>query len=151
MMTILSSFDIASQGLTAQSRRLLVHTANMANMATPNYQRRVPIIEENKPVTDLQQMFYQMKLGGPSIASPGDTFQPAGVRLAGVALDQTPGKKVYDPSHPAADARGYVTLSNTNPLADAADALMSSRLYEAILSVVGIVKAMANRAIEIGR
>ncbi|MFM7468620.1 MAG: flagellar basal body rod protein FlgC [Vampirovibrionales bacterium] len=150
-MTLLRSFDIAAQGLNTHSRRVMVHTSNIANLATPNYQRRIPVLEETKPSTDMASLFAQARMGVSSLAPPGDTFTPRGVALSGVVLDTTPGKKMYDPNHPAADAKGYVTLSNANPMADTADAMMSSRLYEAVLSVMSIVKAMANKAIEIGR
>ncbi len=71
--------------------------------------------------------------------------------MAGVVNDPTPGKRMYEPGHPQADKDGYVTLSNVNPMSDMADATAASRLYEANLAVLSIVKSMETKALDIGR
>ena len=50
-----------------------------------------------------------------------------------------------------ADKNGYVRQSNVDPMIEMADAMMASRAYEANLAVAGMVKAMAQRAAEIGK
>jgi flagellar basal body rod protein FlgC len=43
-----------------------------------------------------------------------------------------------------------VEASTANPLVDMADALMANRMFEANLSVYGILKTMASKSIELG-
>ena len=38
--------------------------------------------------------------------------------LAGVVVDQSPLKQVYDPKHPMADAQGYISMPNVDPIAE---------------------------------
>lgn len=146
-MTLQSSFGIAAGGLDAHAGRLQIHANNIANIDTPNYVRKIPVLMENNTTT-FDDILSQMRSG---VIRTGVTYSPSGVALNGVIADPTPGKRVYRPGHPEADKDGYITLSNVNPLSDLADATLSARVYEANLAVVGVVKAMATRALEIGR
>lgn len=146
-MTFNSTFSIAAQGLDAASERLKIHANNVANLNTPNYQRKIPVVLENTH-TSFESMLGQMQQG---VMKTGIKSSPGGVVMVGAAQDPTPGRRVYQPGHPDADERGYVTYSNVNVLNDMSDAMLSQRLYEANLAVVNIAKTMANKAIEIGR
>ena len=74
-----------------------------------------------------------------------------GVDMPGVVADPTLGDLIYKPGHPDADKNGYVRMSNVDPMVEMADAMMASRAYEANLAVAGVVKAMAQRAADIGK
>ena len=147
-MSLFSSFEIAAMGLDTHVQRMQVHTSNIANINTPNYVRQIPVLAENS-VMPFDNVLSQLKAKGGYVGA--NAFSPDGVHMLGTVADTTPGKKLYIPDHPEADTDGYVTMSNTNILGDMSDAMMSSRMYEANLSLVSIVKAMANRALEIGR
>jgi flagellar basal-body rod protein FlgC len=146
-MTLSSSFDISVAGLTAQSERIKVYANNIANVNTPFYVRKIPILAENYQMK-FEDVIANMRKG---IINAGVSYGPGGAVMAGVVGDPTPGKRIYEPGHPEADKDGYVTLSNVNPMTDMADATSTSRLYEANLAVISIVKGMANKALEIGR
>lgn len=146
-MTLSSSFEISAEGLAAQSERMKVHANNMANVNTPYYVRKIPVLVENFQM-NFENIIGNMRKG---IINAGVSYGPGGTMMAGVVGDPTPGKRIYEPGHPQADKDGYVTLSNVNPMTDMSDAMSTSRLYEANLAVVGIVKNMANKALEIGR
>ena len=146
-MTLSNSFEISSAGLTAQAERLKVYANNIANTNTPYYVRKVPILVENTQ-TNFQDIITSMRQG---VIQAGLSYSASGAVMSGVLQDPTPGKRIYEPGHPPADKDGYLTLSNVNPMSDMADAMSTSRLYEANLAVVGIVKNMANKALEIGR
>ena len=45
----------------------------------------------------------------------------AASRSPAIAEDQTPLKRVYDPSHPDADAQGYVQMPNVDPVTEMVD------------------------------
>lgn len=146
-MTLSSSFGISAEALTAQSERLKIHANNIANINTPYYVRKIPVLAENYQ-TSFTDIIASMRNG---IINTGISYGPGGVTLAGAVADPTPGRRIYEPGHPQADKNGYVTLSNVNVMTDMADAMSTSRLYEANLAVVSMVKTMANRAIDIGR
>ncbi len=146
-MSFNNAFDIAAQGMDVAGERLKVHANNIANLNTPNYKRKIPVVVENHAVS-FGSLISQMQNG---VMKTGVSSDPGGVSLAGMAEDVTPGKRAYQPGHPDADADGYVTYSNVNVLTDMSDALLTQRLYEANVAVFNITKTMANKAVDIGR
>ena len=74
-----------------------------------------------------------------------------GVRVSQIANDPTPFKKVYNPTHPDADAEGYVLLPNVDTLKEMVDMISASRSYEANVTVLNATKAMFMKALEIGK
>ena len=55
----------------------------------------------------------------------------------------------YDPSHPHADASGYVQYPDVNVVEEMAHLISANRLYEANLSAVQAAKELIKRTIEI--
>jgi flagellar basal-body rod protein FlgC len=74
-----------------------------------------------------------------------------GVRIPMVAEDPTPGKMVYDPGHPDADENGYVEMPNVEMVSEMITMMSASRSYEANVQVLNAMKAMAMRALDLGR
>jgi flagellar basal-body rod protein FlgC len=146
-MTLTDAFSIASEGISAQAGRMKIHAHNMANINTPYYQRKIPVLLENTD-SSFQTTLATLQKG---VLEAGASSLPGGVLLAGTVSDKTPGRRLYQPGHPQADKNGFITLSNVDPMIDMADMMQTSRLYEANLAVVSIVKGMANKALEIGR
>ena len=58
---------------------------------------------------------------------------------------------VYNPSHPQANAEGYVAMPNVNTVEEMANMIQAQRSYEANITAMGSAKAMAQKALEIGR
>ncbi len=87
------------------------------------------------------------------------TFKTVLDRASGVALvqpdkvikDKSEFQKRFDPSHPGADADGYVMAPNVNSLIEAMDMRQAQRSYEANLSVIEVAKSMLLRTIDILR
>jgi flagellar basal-body rod protein FlgC len=87
------------------------------------------------------------------------TFKTVLDRASGVALvqpdkvikDKAEFQKRFDPSHPGADADGYVMAPNVNSLIEAMDMRQAQRSYEANLSVIEVAKSMLLRTIDILR
>ncbi len=73
------------------------------------------------------------------------------VRIGVVGRDRTPFPTKYDPGHPAADAGGYVKLSNVNPLVEMSDIRETHRSYEASLQVVRQTREMIGDLIDLLR
>ena len=74
-----------------------------------------------------------------------------GVHIAGVVEDTAPPLKRYDPSHPDADAEGYVSYPDINPLTEMVDLMGATRAYGLNASAVQAEKSMIAAALEIAK
>lgn len=142
-MGLMNAFNIGCQGLNVHSKRVEIAAKNIANIDTPNYTRKIPIISSNE-----NQSFASVLS---SMGAGAMNSGLGGVNFDGIIEDPTPGAKIYKPGHPDADENGYIRSSNTNALADYTDATMAQRAYEASLGIMQISKSMATSALEIGR
>ncbi|APO45183.1 flagellar basal body rod protein FlgC [Paenibacillus sp. FSL H7-0942] len=149
-MNISNSFSISSSALTAQRLRMDVISSNIANAETTRasvsngeavpYKRKMVVLEPNK--TSFGTMLQNQMRGSGS----GD-----GVRVTEIREDQSPLKPVYDPSHPDANAEGYVFMPNVDIAKEMVDMISASRSYEANVTALNSTKAMISKALEIGR
>ena len=147
-MGIMDSIDIGANALKVHGRRIDVHAKNIANLDTPNYVRKIPVLNAVDDVS-FHGLMNSMK---EDVFGVGTLpYLEGGVSFSGVVEDPTLGEKIYKPGHPDADADGYIRASNVNAMVDIADALMAPRAYEANLALVNISKSMAQRALEIGK
>ena len=147
-MGILESINIGGRALRAHGARLDVHTKNIANIDTPNYIRKIPILNATDDIS-FHGLMNEMKEDVFAIGTL--PCLQGGVVYNGSVEDPTLGQKIYKPGHPDADANGYIRASNVNPTVEIADAILAQRAYEANLALVSISKSMAQRAVEIGR
>jgi len=75
-----------------------------------------------------------------------------GVKVSQIKEDtETPFKLVYDPTHPDANADGYVSMPNVDPLKEMVDLMSATRSYEANITVLNANKSMLTKALEIGK
>jgi len=81
-----------------------------------------------------------------------------GVRVTKVVEDEAPFRLEYDPNSPDAVKTaeqgipvGYVRYPNVNLVQEMTDMISSSRSYEANVTVLNASKAMAAKALEIGK
>ena len=144
-MGLMNACEIGAQGLNVHGKRVEVAAKNIANIDTPNYSRKIPIISSN------QDQSFATVLSSMGMGALNGSGSSGGVNFDGIVEDSTPGTKVYKPGHPDADKDGYIRMSNTNAFVEIADATMAQRAYEASLSVITISKAMATAALEINR
>ena len=56
---------------------------------------------------------------------------------------------IYDPTHPDADANGYVTMPDVNILDEMADLMIAQRSFEANVTVINAAKSMITKSLEI--
>lgn len=140
-MAFLNSINTIGSALTAERFRQDIILQNIANQTTTRtgsgepYRRKQVIFQER------HQSFDEAL----------SRVQGGGVRVTEVAESQEDFKPVYDPEHPDADEDGYVYYPNVNNTEEQVDLLESSRVYEANVSALSVVKAMASKALEIGR
>ena len=147
-MGIMDTIDIGAKALQVHGKRIDVHAKNIANLDTPNYVRKIPVLNAVDDVS-FQGVMNAMKEDVFGVGTL--SYLQGGVSFTGVVEDPTLGEKIYKPGHPDADENGYIRQSNVNAMVDIADALVAQRAYEANLAVVNISKTMAQRAIEIGK
>lgn len=149
-MNISNSFSISASALTAQRLRMDVISSNIANAETTRasvtngeavpYKRKMVVLEPNKSSFN-SLLQNQMKNSGSG----------EGVRVSEIREDQSPLKPVYDPSHPDANAEGYVYMPNVDIAKEMVDMISASRSYEANVTALNSTKAMISKALEIGR
>ena len=129
-MGMFDALEISGSGLTAQRLRMDVTAENLANAQSTNYRRKDVVLQQ---------------------ATFGDALDAAsrGVEVAGVVQDASPGKRVYDPGNPAADAQGYVTMPNVDSVTEMVNLIDSSRSYEANVTAMQTAKTMFSRTLDI--
>ncbi len=151
-MSLFSSLNISGSGLSAERLRMDVIANNIANANTTKgvdgqpYQRQEVVFEPRVKPT-----LFLLPFDSKSQASSLDSRIGDGVRVAGVVSDPTPGKLVYDPGNPEADASGYVHMPNVNIVNEMVDMLSASRAYEANVTAINATKGMAEKALAIGQ
>lgn len=137
-MDYLSAFRISASGLSAERTRVNAASSNLANAEST----RGP---DGQLYKRLDPVFTAVPL------EPGGAANsPAGVS-AEIKRDESEGKRVFLPSHPDADAQGFVVLPNVNPIHEVVNLMSASRAYEANATAIDTLKTMAARALDISR
>ncbi|MBQ6516682.1 flagellar basal body rod protein FlgC [bacterium] len=144
----MESINIGKNALRTHGLRLDIHAKNIANIDTPNYVRRIPILNATEDIS-FHGLLNTMKNDVFGIGSL--PYLQGGVTFNGCVEDPTVGERIYSPGHPDADENGYIRSSNVNAMVDMADAVLAQRAYEANLALINITKSMANKATDIGR
>jgi flagellar basal-body rod protein FlgC len=145
-MDFFSSMRVSASGLDAQTKRMNTISSNIANSETTRteeggpYRRKDPIFAAE---TDRESF-------GEILSNKLDE-QVQGVLVQEVVEDQAPPRMVHNPSHPDADANGYVAMPNVNPVEEMANMISAQRSYEANITALNSAKSMAAKALEIGR
>lgn len=155
-MGIFNSIDVSASGLTAQRLRLDTIASNLANASTT---RTTKLGADGKPLPYRRQMVIFEAMPGEKRSFSSvlkDEVEAAkignGVRVKSIVEDeQTPLRRVYDPSHPDADAEGYVNYPNVNPVTEMVDMIDTTRSYEANAQAINAVKSMVAKALELAR
>lgn len=155
-MGLFDTIDIAATGLTAERLRMDVVAGNLANAQTTRgadgqpYRRREVVLQEAAPSgASFGAALAGALAGGPRAATSGPAAN--GVQVAGIVEDDAPQRRIYDPGHPDADAEGYVTLPNVNPVTEMVDLISASRAYEANVTAMQSAKMLFSRTLELLR
>lgn len=139
-MDLLSSMRISATGLAAQSTRLETIASNMANVDSVGYKRKDPVFQ---PSTDREAF-------GEILKDKMDEHAQ-GVLVSEIHEDTRAPRLVHNPTHPQARADGYVEMPNVNPMEETANMIAAQRAYEANITAINAAKAMAMKALDIGK
>ena len=152
-MSFFSALRTSASGLTAQRLRMDLISNNIANAETTRtdaggaYRRQMALFS---PKSEGQTSFFNL-LRGDAPRGGANESSLQGVQTLQIVDDQAPMRMVYDPAHPDANESGYVEYPNVNPITEMTDMLSATRSYEANVTVLNAAKAMAQRALDIGR
>lgn len=143
-MDFLTALHVSGSGLTAERTRVNLAASNLANAETTR-------TAGGGPYKRLDPVFQAVAIEDPigTGAPVGGPEPELGVRVARVVADTGAGKKVYSPGHPDADASGFVTFPDVNPISEVVNLLSASRGYEANATAVETLKQMAQRGLDI--
>ena len=146
-MNLFGVLDINASALTAERQRAEVVASNLANAETTRTPGGGPYRREHV-VFGTQRL----RLGGfaRTLAGSRDLYA-RGVRVERVVQDKTPPVRRFDPSHPDADAQGYVAYPAINPIEEMVNLMGAARAYEINVAATQATKSMIAQSIEILR
>lgn len=134
-MSMFNVFNIAGSALQAQSVRLNATASNLANadsVAGP----------DGQPYRAKQVVFTAQPVAGASAV---------GVRVTDVVESAAPARMMYDPNNPAANAEGYVEMSNVNVVEEMTNMISASRAYQTNAELMSTAKSLVQRTLAIGQ
>jgi len=162
------ALDISASGLYAQRIRMDTIASNIANVNTTRNADGTPGAYRRKQV--VFEAVYNDALGKNNSYNPGEinisksksgnvllkgeiginsSNVASGVVISQIAEDNSPLKKIYNPSHPDADKDGFVTMPNVNMVTEMVDMISASRAYEANVTTIDTTKNMISAALRI--
>lgn len=152
-MSLFGSLDISASALSAERLRMDVTAENLANAQSTRsanggpYRRKEVVTQANGDggFAGALATARGAAAGGSGGGAPG------GVSVTGIVEDQTPNRLVYDPSHPDANAQGYVSMPNVNPVTEMVDLISASRSYEANVTAMQTSKQMFTKTLDLLR
>ena len=139
-MSLLSIFDIAGSGMSAQNVRLNTIASNMANASsvasTPDqaYKSRQPVFAA--------VMEDQMK--------PASATSATGVRVMGIVESQAEHTSRYEPNHPLANEEGYIYQSNVDVIEEMTNMMVAARNYQNNIEMLNTSKELLLRTLSLG-
>jgi flagellar basal-body rod protein FlgC len=134
-MSMFTIFSVSGSAISSQSQRLNVVASNLANadaVAGP----------DGQGYKGRQVVFETVPMG--SDAS-------SGVKVSAIRESAEPMRRVHNPSHPSADADGYVTQSNVNPVEEMVNMISASRSYQNNVEVMNTAKTLLLKTLQMGQ
>lgn len=137
-MSLFNIMAVSGSALEAQSVRLNTISSNLANAnvvsgsAEGTYRARYPVFET-------------------MLADMGGSEAAAAVRVSEIFQSTLPAIQEYSPSHPLADAEGYIYRSNVNPVDEMANMISASRSYQSSIEAMNTAKQLIQRTLTLGR
>jgi len=134
-MSLFSVFNVAGSSMAAQSQRLNVVASNLANA--------------DSATSSTGEAYRSRQVVFRTIDVTADKAK--GVKVAGVVHDPSPMRVVYDPKHPMANEKGYVTLPNVNVVDEMVNMMSASRSYQNSVDMMNVTKTLLQKALTIGQ
>ncbi len=146
-MSYMNGMNISASGMSAQRLRMDIISQNIANVNTTRDENGLPYKRQTVVFAEKTPAPFAGFLNSATGARNG-----SGVKVTQIVKDTaTPMNKVYDPSHPDADAEGYVTYPNVNTVTEMTNLIDASRAFEANVTAFNATKNMALKGLEVGK
>jgi flagellar basal-body rod protein FlgC len=142
MSTLSAAVNASASALAAERTRIEVAVSNMANAESTRGPDGQPYRRRDVVLTPERAASFDAALGRAGAV---------GVRVAAVVEDQAQFRRRYEPSHPDADAEGFIALPNVEPQNEMVDLLGASRAYQANLTAISMIRDLVSKALELGR
>ncbi len=142
-MNLFGMLEVSGSALAAERWRAEVVSANMANAETTRtpqggaYRRQL-VVFRAQPLPRF-----------PLLLAALHHAPQRGVRVDRIVADATALPQRYQPGHPDADASGYVTYPNVNPVMEMTDLLSAVRAYQLNAAAVQAAKNMIQQSLQI--
>ena len=144
-MGMYDSIEVSASGLSAERLAMDTIANNIANANTTRtaeggpFKRQLVVFAQKQ---DASSASVAVAGGDPSASQ-------AGVHVVGIVNDNSPDRLVYDPTHPDADANGYVHMPNVDVVKEMVDMMAASRAYEANVTAIQESRTMGNADLNI--
>jgi flagellar basal-body rod protein FlgC len=142
MTTLNAALGASASALNAERTRIEVAVSNLANAESTRGPDGQPYRRRDVVLAAAPQNTFESALGDAGAV---------GVRVAAIVEDQSPFRRRYDPSHPDADAEGFVAMPNVETPEEMVDMLSASRAYQANLTAIGLIREMIQKSLELGK
>jgi flagellar basal-body rod protein FlgC len=142
MSTLYGAISASATALDAERTRIEVAVSNMANAESTRSSDGQPYRRRDVMLASESGQTFEAALGQAGAV---------GVRVAGIVQDQTPFRRRYEPSHPDADADGFVLLPNVDGEQEMVDMLGAARAYQANIAAIGMIREMVAKSLELGK
>lgn len=140
-MDYLQSFAVSAAGMGAERLRVEVAAMNLAHANTVQ-DPSAPAFQPSRVVTRAAAPFGDMV---------EDAFSQLRLPMARVEPALTPPRLVADPGHPLANEQGLVAYPGVDTATEMVSMMGATRAYEANLAALNTARALALKALEIGR
>jgi flagellar basal-body rod protein FlgC len=139
-MPLSAALAIAGSGMAAEAERLTAVASNIANA--------------NSVSTSTGTAYRAREVVFQAVSADDGNDQPpaagmAGVRVAAVVESAAPLRTSYEPGSTFADANGYVTMPNVNPVEEMVNMISAQQDYQANLEAFNVAKSLALRTLTI--
>jgi flagellar basal-body rod protein FlgC len=145
-MNLFGVMEISGSALKAQRVRAEVVAANMANAETTRTEAGVPYQRQSVVFQAAGSSFGNAMKSFGMVAS---NAPEGGVNVTEVVQSNAPALRRYDPSHPDADASGYVSYPDINPVTEMVDLMGASRSYGLNASALQAEKGMLTASLDL--
>lgn len=142
MPSLYAAIAASATALNVERTRIEVAVSNIANAESTRGPDGLPYRRRDVLLAPEEISTFDSALGQASAI---------GVKVSAVVQDQTPFRKRYEPSHPDADASGFVQLPNVDAPQEMVDMLGAARAYQANLAAIGMIRDLVAKALELGR
>ena len=142
MSTLLGALNASASALDVQRTRIEVAVSNMANAESTRGADGLPYRRRDVVLASTGMDSFDAALG---------RADGVGVEVADILEDQTPFRQRYEPTHPDADARGFVSMPNVDVPEEMVDMVGAARAYQANLAAITLIRDTIQRALDLGK